>query len=114
LIVHVVLFQPRVDLDAAAREELMQGLAVAAREIPSIRRFRVGLRIRHQLPGYERAMIQPYDYALIAEFDDREGLVAYLKHPAHQAIGRHFTASAEHALAYDYEMTDVGEARRQD
>jgi hypothetical protein len=37
-----------------------------------------------------------------------------LKHPAHQAIGRHFTASAEHALAYDYEMTDVGEARRQD
>lgn len=52
-------------------------------------------------------MIESYDYALIAEFDDREGLIAYLKHAAHQEIGRHFTASAERSLAYDYEMEDV-------
>ena len=107
MIVHVVLFQPRVDLDASMREELLRSLTNAAKEIPTIRRFHVGHRIFHALPGYEQAMIQSYDYAVIAEFDDREGLVAYLKHPAHLEIGRHFTASAERSLAYDYEMEDV-------
>jgi hypothetical protein len=109
MIVHVVLFQPRVDLDAAARDALLEGLAKAAKEIRSIRRLRVGRRIHHSLPGYEQAMMESYDYALIAEFEDREGLIAYLKHPAHQSIGGHFTASAQRSLAYDYEMLDVGE-----
>lgn len=106
MIVHVVLFQPRTDLDAESRGTLLRDLSTAAKEIPSLKRLRVGQRVRHALPGYEQAMIQSYDYALIAEFDDRDGLVAYLTHPAHQAIGRHFTASAERALAYDYEMVE--------
>ena len=107
MIVHVVLFQPRTDLDATTRETLLKDLATAAETIPSVRRMRVGLRTRHALPGYEQAMIASYDYALIAEFDDKAGLVEYLQHPSHHAIGRHFTASAERALAYDYEMSDV-------
>ena len=109
MIVHVVLFQPRADLDGSTRESLLQEIAHAAKTIPSVRRMRVGHRIHHALPGYEQAMIQSYDYALIAEFDDKTGLIEYLKHPAHHAIGRHFTASAERALAYDYEMSDAGE-----
>lgn len=114
MIVHVVLFQPRADLDASTRDTLLRDVAVAAKEIPSVRRMRVGHRLHHKLPGYEQAMISSYDYAVIAEFDNREGLVAYLQHPAHHAIGRHFTASAERALAYDYEMTEAAELRRQD
>lgn len=107
MIVHVVLFQPRADLEAATRDALLGDIAKAATTIPSIRRMRLGPRIRHGLPGYEQAMPQSYEYALIAEFDDREGLIAYLQHPAHHEIGRHFTASAERSLAYDYEITDV-------
>ena len=107
MIVHVVLFQPRADLDRTTRETLLKEIAAAATTIPSVRRMRVGLRIRHALPGYEQAMISSYDYALIAEFDDTAGLIEYLQHPAHHAIGRHFTASAERALAYDYEMHDA-------
>ena len=107
MIVHIVLFQPRTDLDVTTRQTMLDEVATAAKAIPSVRRMRVGLRIRHALPGYEQAMIASYDYALIAEFDDRAGLIEYLKHPAHHAIGRHFTASAERALAYDYEMTDA-------
>jgi hypothetical protein len=34
-------------------------------------------------------------------------LTAYLAHPAHGAIGGHFTASASDSLAYDYEMFDL-------
>ena len=108
MIVHVVLFQPRIDLDAATREVLLDEIATAAKTIPSVRRMRVGLRVRHALPGYEQVMIASYDYALIAEFDDKAGLIEYLQHPAHHTIGRHFTASAERALAYDYEMVDAG------
>ena len=84
MIVHIVMFQPRGDLDATTRETLLEEIATAAKTIPSVRRMRVGPRARHGSPGYEQAMTTDYGYALIAEFDDREGLVAYLKHPAHR------------------------------
>lgn len=110
MIVHVVLFRPRPDLSESSRRDLLDGLGAAAAQIPSIRRFRVGRRVRHGLPGYEQAMSAAYDYAAIVEFDDHDGLLAYLAHPAHLRIGEHFTASAEASLAYDYEMVDAARA----
>jgi hypothetical protein len=112
VIAHVVLFRPRADLTDVARRDLLEGLAAAAAEIPSVRRFHAGRRVLHGLPGYEQAMAEAFDYAAIVEFDDREGLVAYLIHPAHLRIGEHFTASAEAALAYDYEMVSASDAAR--
>ena len=107
MIVHVVMFQPRADLDASTRDTLLEQIATAATSIPSVRRMNVGRRIKHNRPGYEQAMTTAYDYALIVEFDDQAGLIEYLQHPAHHAIGHHFTASAERSLAYDYEMVDT-------
>jgi hypothetical protein len=107
VIVHVVLFQPRPGLSDEHRDRLLADLRRAASEIPSIRRFRIGQRILHGLPGYEQVMTDNYEYAAIIEFDDREGLEAYLRHPAHEAAGAHFTASAERALAYDFDVSDV-------
>ena len=104
MIVHVVLFQPRGGLSDQDRERVLADLRRAATEIPSIRRFRIGRRVLHGLPGYEQAMTANYEYAAFIEFDDREGLEAYLRHPAHEAAGAHFTSSASHALAYDYEV----------
>ena len=46
-----------------------------------------------------------YQYVAIFEFSDRAALEAYLRHPAHEAAGRHFTASAAHSLAYDFDLT---------
>jgi hypothetical protein len=110
VIAHVVLFRPRPDLADTARQDLLDGLAEAAAAIPSIRRFHVGRRLLHGLPGYEQAMAQGFDYAAIVEFDDREGLLAYLTHPTHLRIGEHFTASAEASVAYDYEMVPARSA----
>jgi hypothetical protein len=107
VIVHVVLFQPRAGLADEQRERVLADLRRAAIEIPSIRRFRIGQRILHGLPGYEQAMTHNYEYAAIIEFDDRDGLEAYLRHPAHEAAGAHFTTSAERALAYDFDVSDV-------
>jgi len=106
MIVHVVLFSPRPDLSAGDRAALLGALESASQNIPSIKRLRIGKRVKHSLPGYEQMMRDDYEYAVIIEFDDVEGLKAYLQHPAHAAAGHHFTASSSKALAYDYEVAD--------
>jgi stress responsive alpha/beta barrel protein len=106
MIVHVVLFSPKPDLSESDRQKVLDALAAAATGIPSIRRLRVGKRVKHGLPGYEQVMRDDYEYAVMFEFDDLAGLKAYLQHPAHAAAGHHFTASASKALAYDYEVSE--------
>jgi hypothetical protein len=107
VIVHVILFTPKADLTEAAQRDLLDDLAAAARTIPSVRQFRCGPRVRHGLPGYEQAMRDDYAWVVLVEFDDLEGLKTYLAHPEHKKVGRHFTASAERALAYDYLVDSV-------
>src|SRR5687767_12457470 len=111
MIAHVILFQPRPDLTDDERYALLAALATAAREAPSVRSCRIGGRVKHGLPGYEQLMPQ-FDFAAILEFNDLDGLRAYLQHPAHETIGNHFTSMAAAALAYDYEMGDLSEAQR--
>jgi hypothetical protein len=106
MIVHVVLFSPRPDLSAGDRAALLGALESAAKNIPSIKRLKVGKRVKHSLPGYEQMMRDDYEFAVIIEFDDLEGLKSYLQHPAHAAAGHHFTSSASKALAYDYEISE--------
>lgn len=107
MIVHVILFEPRADLTPDERVQVLEDFRQAAAAISSVRRCRVGRRIRHGVPGYEQAMHADYQYAAIVEFDDRAGLTAYLSDPAHASAGRHFTASAAHAIAYDFEMPEA-------
>lgn len=107
MIVHVVLFEPRESLTSENRAKVLRDLQQAAATIPSIRRCRIGRRVKHGLPGYERKMIDEYSFAAILEFDDEAGLVEYLRHPSHGAIGDDFSTAAHRALAYDYEMEDV-------
>ena len=109
MIVHVVLFEPRADLTPADRVKLLDDLKGAASAVAAVRRMRVGRRIQHGLPGYEAAMQGDYQYALIIEFDDRAGLDAYLRHPAHEPLAHQFTASAARALAYDFDMHDAAD-----
>ena len=107
MIVHAVLFEPRSDLSESARQQILDDLHRAAASIPSIRKVRLGERLRHGLPGYEQSMRTDYRYALLVEFDDRAGLEEYLRHPLHESIGRHFTAASSSALAYDYDVEDL-------
>lgn len=110
MIAHVVLFEPRPELAEAERQQILDGLRAAARHIPAIRRLRVGRRVRHGIPGYEQAMRDDYSFAAILEFETTEGLLEYLTHPAHQAIGRHFAESSVRALAYDYDLVEAADA----
>jgi hypothetical protein len=107
MITHVILFRPRPELTSAERQALLNSLEAAATKIPSIGRIRLGARVRHGRPGYEQMMKEDFEYAVIIEFDDLRALGAYLAHPEHAAIGKHFSESAAAALAYDYEMVDL-------
>jgi hypothetical protein len=107
MIAHVVMFQPKAHLSADERGALVASFSRALREIPSIRHSRVGRRVTHGR-GYEQLMRVHYEYIALLEFDDVEGLRAYLEHPAHEDLAEGFFASFEHALMYDYELTEGG------
>jgi hypothetical protein len=50
-----------------------------------------------------------YSHAALLEFDDREGLEAYLRHPAHDDLAAQFFAAFDEALLYDFDLKE-GEA----
>ena len=105
MIAHLVIFRPRADLTDGDRRNLADALSRALREIPSIRRARIGRRVVHGRP-YEALMRVDYQYVALLEFDDVAGLQSYLQHPAHEALGARFFASFEEALMYDFELKD--------
>jgi len=107
VIAHIVLLQPRTELTGTQRAEALETIRRSAAGIPEIRRFRIGRRIRHGLPGYEQLMPQDFEFALIIEVDDAEALTRYLQAPAHAALGRLFYAATAAALAYDYELEEI-------
>jgi hypothetical protein len=112
MIAHIVLFRPRPELSTAERRAVLEAMRAAAAKAPSVRRCRVGRRIKHGLPGYEGSMRDDYEYAAVLEFDDENGLRAYLQHPAHRGIGEQFASAGSAALAYDYELVEVEDAAR--
>jgi hypothetical protein len=111
VIAHVILFTPKPELTQDGRRDLLDSLVAASADIPAIRAFRVGRRVTHGLPGYEQMMRDDYEFAAIVEFDDLDGLKAYLRHPSHASLGRHFTGSALRSLAYDYALVEAEEVR---
>jgi hypothetical protein len=109
MVFHVLLFQPRSDLSGVDREALVASLESALAAIPSIRRMHIGRRVRHGAL-YEGLMDLDLGYAAVIEFDDLNGLRAYLEHPAHADLGARFMRSLESGFLYDYEMWDASRA----
>lgn len=112
MVCHIVLFRPHAKLTVEDRRTLADAFATARQDIPSIRRFHIGRRARVGA-GYEDAMPEELTHAAVVEFDDRDGLEAYLQHASHDALGTLFGSMAECALIYDFEMTDDPTAIRQ-
>jgi hypothetical protein len=103
MIVHVVLFRPKVSVTDADADRLIAGLRHTLANAPSIRRFQAGRRVLVGR-GYEQLMRADYPYAATFEFDDVAGLKAYLEHPSHDGVGAALFAAAEDVLIYDYDM----------
>ena len=107
MIAHVVLLQPKAELTEQQRATALDTIRHATARVPEIRRFRLGRRVRHGLPGYEQLMPQDYEFALLIEVEDIAALKRYLQAPAHEALGHLFYIATSSALAYDYELEEL-------
>ena len=106
MVVHVVLFRPRPDLAEGESEALLEAMRVAAREIPSVRGFRIGQHVDPPI-AYKLGGFPSFPWVALLEFDDQAGLRAYLSHPLHVDLGARFNATADAALIYDYTVAET-------
>jgi heme-degrading monooxygenase HmoA len=106
MMTHLVLLSPRADLSPAERSALIAAFRRAVAEIPTVRGFHVGARVLHGA-GYETPAQDGAGYLVAIEFDDLAGLQAYLRHPAHEELGRQFARSVTTAAVYDFESSDL-------
>ena len=100
---HVVMLKPRADLSSGDRAHFAAVFERAMRAIPTVREVRIGRRFTHGA-GYEAGMPDAADIVAVVAFDDRAGLQAYLRHPAHEELGELFGRLLESALVYDFEV----------
>jgi hypothetical protein len=103
MISHIVLMKPRPDLTSAERDAFVAAFERAIREIASVRNVRIGTRVTHGA-AYEARVPDTADYIAAIDFDDLDGLQAYLRHPAHEELGKRFYEALSSGLAYDFEM----------
>lgn len=75
---HAVLFRWKPEVTAEHIDATERALAELPSKVPSIRSYAFGRNLGIN-PG-------TFDYAVIAEFDDREGYLEYRDHPDHQAF----------------------------
>jgi hypothetical protein len=106
MVSHIVLMKPRADLSAADRRAFVAAFERAIREISHVRHVRIGRRVVHGA-GYEARVPDTADYVAVIDFDNLEGLQAYLRHPAHEELGARFYESLSSALVYDFEVGGV-------
>jgi len=103
VIAHLVLFRPKPTLSEDQRAAFVHALDTALNDIPLIKRAHVGRRL---VMGrqYDAMNAQEFPFCAVLEFENRDSLLAYLEHPAHQELGTQFYVTSEAALAYDFEM----------
>jgi hypothetical protein len=92
------------------RRALIDAWAAALRDIPVIRRARVGQRVRIGR-SYESLTRLDFPYAAVLEFDDADALRSYLDHPAHEAMATRLFAAIADTLIYDFEMSADAEVK---
>jgi hypothetical protein len=110
VIAHVVLFSPRPSLTDDERTGLLGALERALTGIPAIRRARIGRRRRF---GHAYDSVGPvqFEFAAVLEFDTEADLRTYLAHPVHADLGARFHATAQVAVAHDFDMVDGADLR---
>jgi hypothetical protein len=103
MISHIVLMKPKADLSPDERQGFIAAFERAVQEIPSVRAVRIGRRVMTGA-SYESLSRETGDYVAIIDFDDLDGLDAYLRHPAHDELGARFYQTLSSAMVFDYQV----------
>ena len=114
MILHLVLFNPKSELEEAERRSFALEIQAAVREIPGIQRAIVG-RSFNLNPGYARSLgDKTYEFVALLEFADQSALLAYLSDPRHRVLGRRFWELCDSTVitevdAVDAQIAEVGD-----
>ncbi len=77
---HVVLFRWKKGMTEDAKQAVRDGLADLPNAIAGVRRYEY---------GDDAGLVEGnFDFAVVADFDDADGYVAYAQHSLHQALIR--------------------------
>lgn len=106
MIAHIVLFNAKPGLRQSDILGFSQSIHKAFDGIPSIQSARIGRKVSVN-PGYTRSFgHEAYEYAAVLEFVDEEALIAYLRHPLHEKLGRLFWQYCESTIISEVELVD--------
>ena len=94
MLIHVVVWKYRTDIDIDIREEHITLLRNLNAVIPQVKSLSVGSDTLH-LP-------RSYDTGLVAVFEDRAALEAYTIHPDHIEAANFGRSISEHVASVDF------------
>jgi len=95
MLLHLVCFKYKADVDAATRAQHRQRLA-ALKELDGVVDLRVGEDVVHSA--------RSYDTGLAVTFADRAALDAYQKDGRHVPVAQVGVSLSEHIAAVDFEI----------
>lgn len=99
MIRHVAVFRFSASFLPEEREAWMALVRALPSQIPDLRRISVGADVLHGPASHE--------VAIVADFDDLDGLDAYSRHPAHDEVLR-ISGPVKTSLAtVDFEVPDA-------
>jgi hypothetical protein len=98
---HVVIVWLKDHGSAAARQRYIE-ISRAQARLPMVMRYQVGTAV----PGGREAVDSSYDVAIVASFENREALDAYLQHPEHKKVVEEgLKPLVERFIVYDFSET---------
>ena len=106
MILHVVFYQPKASATTEELAELVDAIERASREIPDIRQVRAGRARDFGFSYSERSLGQKLGYMAVFEFNDLDGLKAYLMHEKHTMLAKIFWNACEETMIVDVEAVD--------
>jgi len=94
MLIHIVCWKYRPEVDENTREEHRARLRALRSLIPNIESLDVGADILH--------LDRSFDTALVAHFPDHEALDVYTDHPEHQKVVSIGKQIAENVISVDF------------
>jgi Stress responsive A/B Barrel Domain len=96
---HVAVFRFVPEFTTEQREHWMSLLRALPEQIPQLRSMSVGADVLGGPASHE--------LAIVADFDDLDGLDAYTRHPAHAEVLRISAPVKESVATVDFEIPDA-------
>lgn len=105
MIRHMVLFSLRPGIGDAEREDLFASIRGLGK-IPAVRRIEASRLLEPREPAYRDHMSSDFDCALLADFDDEDGLYAYQKDPSHVRVAGEIRQRVSSIKVFDFVIPD--------